>query len=94
MKKFKILPEIVKTLILEIEYHKSIPMSEQRKLADHIIKDITKNQADLHIQNQVGSDFWVYETQEKVLVFEIKVVPYAKEVQKIKLAPDEKEIQS
>ena len=81
MKKFKILPEIVKTLILEIEYHKSIPMSEQRKLADHIIKDITKNQASIHTNNQVGSDFWVYESQDRVLVYEVKLVPYAKEVQ-------------
>ena len=81
MKKFKVLPEIVKDLVLEIEYHKSIPMSEQRKLADHIIKDITNNQASIDTGTLVGSDFWVYETQDKVLVYKIKVVPYAKEVQ-------------
>ena len=81
MKKFKILPETVKTLILEIEYHKSIPMSEQRKLADHIIKDITNNQASIDTGTLVGSNFWVEESQDKVLVYKIKVVPYAKEVQ-------------
>lgn len=81
MKKFKILPEIVKTLILEIEYHKSIPMSEQRKLADNIIKDITENQASIDAGTLVGSNFWVYNTQEKVSVFKVEVVPYAKEVQ-------------
>ena len=81
MKKFKILPEIVKDLVLEIEYHESIPMREQRKLADNIIKDITKNQASIYTNNQVGSDFWVYESQEKVLVYKIEAVPYAKEVQ-------------
>ena len=81
MKKFKILPEIVKDLVLEIEYHESIPMSGQRKLADHIIKDITNNQASIDTGAILGSDFWVYETQDKVLVYKIKVVPYAKEVQ-------------
>ena len=81
MKKFKILPEIVKDLVLEIEYHESIPMSGQRKLADHIIKDITNNQASIDTGTLVGSDFWVYETQDKVLVYKIEVVPYAKEVQ-------------
>lgn len=85
MKKFKILPEIVKTLILEIEYHKNIPMSEQRELANNVIKDITNNQAsidaDLVSSALVSSDFWVYETQDKVLVYKIEVVPYAKEVQ-------------
>lgn len=85
MKKFKILPEIVKTLILEIEYHKSIPMSEQRELVNNVIKDITNNQAsidaDLVSSALVGSDFWVHETQDKVLVYKIEVVPYAKEVQ-------------
>lgn len=81
MKKFRILPEIDKTLILEIEYHKSIPMSEQRKLADNIIKDITKNRASIDTNNQADSEFWVYNTQERVLVFKIEVVPYAKEIQ-------------
>lgn len=82
MKKFKILPEIVKTLILEIEYHKSMPMSEQRELADHIIKDITNNQASIDADLvSSDSDFWVHETQDKVLVYKIEVVPYAKEVQ-------------
>ena len=81
MKKFKILPETVKTLILEIEYHKSIPMSEQRKLADHIIKDITNNQASIDTDNLISSNFWVEESQERVLVFKTEVVPYAKEVQ-------------
>lgn len=81
MKKFKILPEIEKTCVLEIEYHKSIPMSDQRKLADNIIKDITQNQASISIGNLMGSDFWVEETQERVLVFKVKLVPYAKEIQ-------------